>query len=96
MIDKVTKETGNVVHAGGRPFTSDIFLELAEKVQLDFTSTGTPIWPTLNLNSTGYAEFQRLWPEWIKDPGFQSRMQAIIDLKREDFYEREACRRLVD
>jgi hypothetical protein len=96
MIDRVTKETGNVVDARGRSFSSDIFLELVEKMLLDFTANGTPIWPTLTLGSKAHAEFQRLWPEWIKDLTFQTRLQAIVDRKREEFYERETCRRLVD
>ncbi len=95
-LEKVTKETGNIVDLGGRPLTHDLFLDLLEKIQFDFASDGTPIWPSLNLGSEAHARFQRVWPEWSKDPEFHARLKRIIDRKREEFYERETCRRLVD
>ena len=96
MLDKVTRETGNVVNAGGRGLTPDLFLDLFEKVQFDFRPDGTPILPSLNLGSAMHAQFQLLWPEWIQNADFQVRMNRILERKREEFYEREACRRLVD
>lgn len=96
MLEKVTKETGNVVNLGDRPLTYDTFLDLLEKIQFDFTPDGTPRWPSLSLGSDAQAHLQRVWPEWIKDPKFHERLTKIMDNKREEFYEREACRRLVD
>lgn len=96
MLDKVTKETGNIVNLGGRPLTYELFLDLLEKIQFDFAQDGSPMWPSLNLGSEAHAHFQRVWPEWLKNPEFHARLKRIIDRKREEFYEREACRRLVD
>jgi hypothetical protein len=96
MLDKTTKETGNVVNAGGKPITLDLFLDLLEKIQIDFTPDGNPIWPSLHVGSEMHAQFQRLFPEWLKDPVFNSRMEKIVVRKRQEFYEREAHRRLVD
>jgi hypothetical protein len=96
MIHETATKAGNVVDAGGRPFTYDLFLEILEKVQFDFNADGSPIWPSLNLGSEAYAKFKRQWPEWLKDENFYTRLSTVIDRKREEFYEREACRRLVD
>jgi hypothetical protein len=96
MFHKASEESGNVVDAGGGPLTYDLFLQVLEKIRLDFSSDGTPMLPSLNLGSEAHAQFERLWPEWIKTPDFQIRFNQILDRKREEFYEREACRRLVD
>jgi hypothetical protein len=55
-----------------------------------------PIWPTMTLGSEAYAKFQRQIPEWMNNPNFHERLKSIVERKREDFYEREARRRLVD
>ncbi|HEV2693401.1 MAG TPA: hypothetical protein VG347_10945 [Verrucomicrobiae bacterium] len=96
MLDNVTKETGNVVNAGGNPISYDLLLTLLEKVQVDFSSDGNPIWPSLTLGSEALTHFKQQFPEWLKDPAFQQRLTTIVERKREEFYEREACRRLVD
>jgi hypothetical protein len=93
MLDKVTQETGNVVNG---PLNHDLFLDLVEKVQFDFDRDGTPQWPSLHLGLEAYAKFQHKFPEWLKDPQFQTRLNRIMERKREEFYERETCRRLVD
>ena len=95
-LDKVTKETGNSVDAGGGPITQKMFLEIMHKIQFDFTQDGKPIWPTLTLGSAAHIEFQRRWAEWMGDVAFINQLNDLIDSKREEFREREACRRLVD
>lgn len=95
-LDEVTEETGNKVDVGGGPITHDLFLDLIEKLQFDFTPEGVPMWPSLHLGSEAHAHFQRVWPEWLKNPEFLNRLKRILDRKREEFYEREASRRLVD
>jgi hypothetical protein len=96
MLDKVTKETGNFVNTGGNPISYDLLLTLLEKMQIDFGSDGNPIWPSLTLGSEALAHLQRKLPEWLKDPGFQERLKTVVERKREEFYARETCRRLVD
>jgi len=96
VLDTATKETGNVVNAGGKPISIDLFLDLLEKIQIDFTPDGNPIWPSFHAGSEMHAQFQRLFPEWLKDPEFNSRMEKMVVRKRQEFYEREAHRRLVD
>jgi len=95
-LDEVTKETGNVVNAGGKGLTPDLFLDCLEKIQVDIGPDGNPQWPTLHMGPASHAQFQKVFPGWLKDPSFISRMEGIVLRKREEFYEREACRRLVD
>lgn len=95
-LDKITQETGNVVNTGGKPLTHDLFLDLIEKMHIEFDEKGEPRMPSLNAGSEMFAHLQREMPKWHSDPVFQTRWKAIMDRKREDFREREACRRLVD
>lgn len=95
-IDQATRETGNVINAKGGSFTYDLFLDGLDKVQIDFTPDGNPKWPTAHVNSAMHAELKRLLPEWEKEPAFQARMKSMVERKREEFYAREACRRLVE
>ena len=96
MLDKVTKETGNVVNCGGKPIDSTSFLDLLDKVQIDFTPEGIPHWPSFCSGSTMQAQLQEQFPKWLVDPAFQTRLGKIVERKREEFFERETCRRLVD
>jgi len=96
MLDKVTQETGNVVNCGGKPIDSTSFLDLLDKVQIDFTPEGIPHWPSFCSGSTMQAQLQEQFPKWLVDPAFQTRLAKIVERKREEFFERETCRRLVD
>lgn len=96
LLDKVTKETGNVVNLGGKPMDSTTFLDLLDKVQVDFTSDGVPQWPSFCAGSEMQAQLNEQFPKWLADPEFQSRLAKIVERKREEFFERETCRRLVD
>jgi hypothetical protein len=95
-VEKAAKEAGNLVNLGGRPLTSDLFLELLNKILMDFAPDGSPIWPTFSVGSDAQAQFQQQWPEWLKDRAFRTGLERIIERKKEQFYEREACRRLVE
>jgi hypothetical protein len=95
-ISKAAKETGNVFAYKGGPITPSLFLEILEKVIINFAVDGTPIWPSFDPTSQADAQVQSQWPEWLEDQEFQTRLKKIIKRKREEFYAREACRRLVD
>jgi hypothetical protein len=93
MLEKTTQKTGNVVNG---PLSYDLFLDLLEKIQFDFGDDGNPIWPSLQLGSDAHAKFKLQFPEWLKEPKFHARLKTIVEHQREKYYEREACRRLVD
>jgi hypothetical protein len=95
-IDKITQQTGNFVNSGRKPLSHDLFLDLIEKMPIDFDSSDQPRMPSLNAGSEMFAHLQQQIPKWHEDPAFLTRWKAILDKKREEFREREACRRLVD
>jgi hypothetical protein len=96
VTKKAVQEVGNVMDAGGRELTFDLLLDGWERIQIDFGPDGKPHLPSIVVGSEAYAELQRKIPEWEKDPRFRARLEEIMRRKREDFCEREACRRLVD
>ena len=85
LIDTATEEVGNVINAGGQPFTFDLLLSCLEKVQLDFLLNGQARFPELHLNPAAYAEVQRQLPEWNSNPICQSRFEEVLKRKREEF-----------
>ena len=95
-ISAATEEVGNVINAGGGPFTFDLLLACIEKVQLDFLPNGQARFPELHLGPAAYADVQRQMPVWNKDPECRKRFEEVLRRKREEFLEREARRRLVD
>lgn len=96
MVDAATTEVGNVVNAGGKPFTFDLLIACLEKIHLDFLPDGKARFPELHLGPEAYADFQRQSAEWNNDPNCRERFEALLRRKREEFLEREARRRLVD
>ena len=95
-ISAATEEVGNVVNAGGGPFTFDLLLACIEKVQLDFLPNGQARFPELHLGPAAYADVQRQMPVWNTDPECRKRFEEVLRRKREEFLERETRRRLVD
>lgn len=94
-VDELTTLTGNVVDY----CESDIvegFFETFEKVHIDFDSAGNPRLPTI---LGGPSFIRKLIPaleESKKVPGYQERMEQIIERKRQEWYDRENNRKLVD
>ncbi|ACX52450.1 hypothetical protein Adeg_1343 [Ammonifex degensii KC4] len=94
-ISKSAEGVGNVIDAGGRPFTAEMYLEVLEKVQLDFYEDGTPHELALvcspNMAPRIKAELQRLHDE----PELARRYNELIEKKRTEWRERENSRKLV-
>lgn len=95
-MEEVTKETGNVINADGNPLTYEFLLSAWDKIQIDFDERGRPKLPSLVLDPRTHAELQQKLPHWIAEPEFQRRCKDLFLVKRREFCEREACRRLVE
>ena len=89
-IDKVTNLTGNIVNAEGKPFNADMFLEMLEKVEIQFDRQGEPIMPSLILNPKLL--------EKIKDTKLtkeqEERKNKILEAKKQDYYAKKRYRKL--
>ena len=95
-VEAAARQAGNLVNMEGREFTQAVFLETLERVVFDFAPDGSPLFPSLTMGSEAQARFHEAWPLWISQPEFKIRFKTLIERKREEFHEREACRRLVD
>jgi hypothetical protein len=97
-MNEVTERTGNKVDAGGQPFSPSLFLDLFEKVDIDFDEDGEPDMSSVRIvvhPKLGRLLQQKV-PEWEADPVFQQRRDEIIARKRIEWSDRESNRKLVD
>jgi hypothetical protein len=86
-------EAGNSINAAGQPLTKDMFLEMISRIEIDFDKDGKPIMPTVFV-PPGFDS--SVLDEWNKDPEMGKKHEEIMNKKKEDWNEREACRKLVD
>lgn len=94
VMQQATEKTGNVVDGRGKPFSLEMFLEVLEKIQIDFDADGNPRMPTLTISPPMEAKIKKL----INDQGnsgFENKQKEIIDRKRIEWRDREANRTLV-
>jgi len=95
QINEAVERVGNVVHGEGKPFGPDIFMEVIEKIQLDFDADGKPsemmvvIPPSMGERARATLESLQQNPEYSK------RYQELIEKKRMEWRDREAARKLV-
>lgn len=88
FMNKVTAEAGQVVDAGGRPFSHDLVLDMFEKLQIDFDEDGKPEMPTFVVDPKTYEKLGEPTPEQMK------RRDEIIERKRREFVARRRVRKL--
>jgi hypothetical protein len=84
-------EVGNVISAGGEPFSIDLFFEMLEKIHIDFDEAGNPNELGVVVHPERLSSISRVISQAEADP----RSQAIIERKREEWYAREGNRKLV-
>jgi hypothetical protein len=65
-------------------------------MDVDFGKDGLPKWPTIVLAKDAHAEFREKLPQWLEDPEHKQKLVELVQLKRKEFDERQARRRLVD
>ena len=91
-MNDVTAKTGNVVHAGGKPFSEDTFLDVIEAMEHSFARDGSWQPPTM-IVGPGMAE--QIAAAGEMSAAGNNRLKAILEKKRDDFRRREAARILV-
>lgn len=95
-IRESTKRTGNVVNADGQAFNREHLLNLLEKIEIEFDEDGRH--DTLNLVVPPglQDQFAAKMNEWMKDISFKNKYDEIMNKKRQECYDRESNRKLVD
>jgi hypothetical protein len=95
-MDEVTREAGMAVDAAGSPPTKEIWLEMFQRMEIDFDlKTGRPEL-TIIMHPVMAEAMQKLWVEWEKDPAFLKQYNELLSQKREAWRDRESRRKLVD
>jgi hypothetical protein len=89
-------KTGNVISGKGKPFTFDHFLEALEKMLIDFDEDGNPFMPSILISPEDWERIKSDFPKWDTDPENKKKIQSIINKKRDEWYDRESHRKLVD
>lgn len=95
-MDEATRNTGNTIDAKGKPFCYEQILEALKKMWIEFDHNGNPYMPTLFVGPDLNEMIKDKLPEWDEDPEAKLRLEEIINMKRQEWYDRESNRKLVD
>jgi hypothetical protein len=96
VMKKATDEAGTVVHADGRPFSAELFIEAIEKMELVFDDNGNWQMPTLVGHPIHAARLKSELARIDATPELHAKATAIVNKKRGAWLAREANRTLVD
>lgn len=94
-INKAVEGTGNIVDGGGQPLSPEIYLEVIEKIQMDFDTDGNPSQLTIAVPPNVQDKAVEVLKQLQTDPEYANRYKEIIDKKRRQWRVREAARKLV-
>jgi hypothetical protein len=94
-LDESMAKVGNSIDAGGKPLSQEIYLEMLQKMEIDFTEDGEPAF-RLMMHPDMADVVRKRMEEWENDKDFQRRYNELILLKREAWFDRESSRKLVD
>jgi len=96
MLHRTTEEIGNVVDMKGKPITLETYLDMIEKVDMDFDHFGFPEFPTLVYHPSTAAALATEFNRFRSSSILRARAEQILTKKREEWRARESRRRLVD
>jgi hypothetical protein len=98
-VSRAAEEVGNVRDAGGKPFTAEMYIEMADMTEGSFRANGdwvelevVPGFPTETMHKRIETEMARL----DTDPDLRAKLDAVIDSKRREWRDRESNRKLAD
>jgi hypothetical protein len=86
---------GNTVDANGQRLSPELFLQCLERMMIPFNADGTPHMPTLHVHPSQRGEAEAVWKQLHETPELNTRLQAIMSKKREEWDAGEADRVLV-
>ena len=89
-VNQITNLTGNLVDTKGKQISSELLLEILEKIYIPFDEEGKPILPSLFVSPNLATQIIKL-EETKKD---KEKFQNILEKKKKDFYAKKRYRRL--
>ena len=95
-IRESTTRTGNVVDAAGQSFKPEHFLSLLERIVIEFDDDGRHNTLSLVVPPGLRSQLEAKMSEWMKDASFKNKYDEVISKKRQEWYDRESNRKLVD
>lgn len=95
-LGEVADRSGSAVDGKGRPLTFDLFLEVLDKMTIEFDANGEPFMPTIFVPPELGAKLKQRIPEWDANPEYKTRFESLIKRKKEEWNDRESYRKLVD
>lgn len=95
-MDEVTREADMAVDAAGSPPTKEIWLEMFQKMEIDFDAKSGKPELTIVMHPVMAEAMKKLWIEWETDPLFIKHYNELLAQKREEWRDRESRRKLVD
>lgn len=95
QINEAVERVGNVVDGGGKPLSPEVYLEVIEKIHLDFDANGKPRELSLVIPPHLEQRAKETLEKLRQVPVYSKRYQEVIDKKRLEWRDREAARRLV-
>jgi hypothetical protein len=90
-MNKVTTGTGNVVDAGGKPFSYDVLYELFEKMEFSVDENDELVMPSMVMHPDQAEKLKDLPPP---TPEQQLKLEELKERKREEALARRRRRRL--
>lgn len=94
-LARMCDKHGNTIEGKGEPLSPDLIIESWEKIMIPFDPNGRPRFPTLHIDK-GMAEVvQNSLKRLEEDPKYRTRVEALIESKRQQWNAREADRKLV-
>jgi hypothetical protein len=94
-INRAVEAVGNVVDSGGKRLSADTYLEVLEKMQLDFGEDGKPRGLTVVVPPALRERAAETIKQLRDDPEYKKRYEDLLAKKRREFNAREAARKLV-
>jgi hypothetical protein len=87
-------KVGNTIDAKGQKLTASLYLDMIDKIWLDFEPDGSPKLPTMVIHPDLRQRAQDISTELQTNPDYRDRFAKIIERKREEWRAREANREL--
>lgn len=94
-FERVTAEVGNAVDAKGAPMTLELYLDMLERIEIEFNQFGFPKMPTLAGSASTLETLRKEFDRFRTSAVLRDRANAVLRKKLEEWRDRESRRRLV-
>lgn len=95
VMDEAVEKAGTHLDANGQPFSRELFLEMIQKMDMTFDSSGKPEF-VLIMHPDMAKALSKVSPAWDEDAEFKRKYEEILAQKKEAWLDRESYRKLVD